>query len=256
MKKTLALLLSLAFLALCSACGNDRGASSSGGAGENTEKRASRFASVAAGDVVTFGSYEQDNNPDNGPEPIEWIVLEVKDGKALLLSRYGLDAIPYNTEEAEVTWETCTLRKWLNSDFLGRAFSGEEQACILTAEVDNGPGQGYGEWSASGGNNTQDKLFLLSFREANRYFGVKHYHEDDGKNTVSRMAPTAYAIAQGAWADAECFTADGSRAGLWWLRSPGSDQYCASSVDFSGPLWYVSVTNGENCVRPAFWLDL
>ena len=45
---------------------------------------------ISVGDVLAFGHYEQDNNPDNGPEPIEWIVLDVQDGKALLLSRYGL----------------------------------------------------------------------------------------------------------------------------------------------------------------------
>ena len=27
------------------------------------------------GDIVVFGSYEQDNNPTNGQEPIEWIIL-------------------------------------------------------------------------------------------------------------------------------------------------------------------------------------
>ena len=43
---------------------------------------------ISVGDIITFGHYEQDNNLDNGAEPIEWIVLDVQDGKALLLSKY------------------------------------------------------------------------------------------------------------------------------------------------------------------------
>ena len=81
--------------------------------------------------ILTFGKYEQDNNPDNGPEEIEWIVLEEHDGNLLLLSRYGLDAVPYNDEGAETTWEESTLRSWMNSDFLETAFTPEEQSAIL-----------------------------------------------------------------------------------------------------------------------------
>ena len=207
------------------------------------------------GAAVTFGRYEQDNNPDNGPEPIEWTVLEAKDGKVLLLSRYGLDTQPYNTVDGEVTWETCTLRAWLNGDFSGAAFTEKERSAILTTDVDNGPGQGYSGWETDGGSNTKDQVFLLSCAEAARYFAVKYYDEDDGSNTASRVKPTAYAVARGAWEEKEYRTADGSPAGLWWLRSPGESLYSAASVDFSGPLWYVSVTNKENCVRPAVWVD-
>ena len=96
---------------------------------ENTNQDSS---GISAGDVVTFGHYEQDNNLDNGPEAIEWIVLDMQEGKALLLSKYGLDAIPYNTEYVNITWEQCTLRTWLNQDFLKTAFDEKEQSAILT----------------------------------------------------------------------------------------------------------------------------
>ena len=55
--------------------------------------------------IVTFGRYEQDGNEENGPEEIEWIVLDVKDGRSLLISRYALDTVPYHTESINITWE-------------------------------------------------------------------------------------------------------------------------------------------------------
>ena len=129
------------------------------------------------GGIVTFGRYEQDANEENGPEEIEWIVLDVQDRKALLLSRYGLEAKPYNTENTDVTWEICTLRTWLNSDFRNKAFSAEEQSAILTTTVDNSSSQGHNDLISIDGNNTQDKIFLLSYAEANRYLGVKYWKE-------------------------------------------------------------------------------
>ena len=65
----------------------------------------------SAGDIITFGRYEQDNNMKNGPEGIEWIVLEVQEGKAFLVSRCGLDMIQYHTKNAEITWEECSIRQ-------------------------------------------------------------------------------------------------------------------------------------------------
>ena len=79
---------------------------------------------VKKDDMILFGHYEQDNDLGNGPEPIEWIVLDTQDGKALLLSKYGLDAVPYNDDNNRaVTRETCTLRTWLNDTFLNAAFT-------------------------------------------------------------------------------------------------------------------------------------
>ena len=93
----------------------------------------------------------------------------VRDGKkALLLSRYGLDAQPYNTEDTAITWEKSTLRTWLSGTFIDKAFTSAEQSAILETNVDNGSGQGYSKWNTNGGNNTQDKVFLLSYAEANQ----------------------------------------------------------------------------------------
>ena len=213
------------------------------------------------GSIVAFGRYEQDGNEENGPEEIEWVVLDVQDGKVLLLSKYGLEVKPYNTEHyntdhTEVTWETCTLRAWLNSVFLNKSFSTEEQSAILTTEVDNSGAQGYSKWNTSGGNNTQDKIFLLSYAEANRYLGVTF---EDRNNTLSRVAPTDYAIKTGAWTSDSYQTADGKPAGWWWLRSPGYYLYpgSAAGVDYDGSIYSDVVCHVDSTVvRPAFWLNL
>ena len=61
------------------------------------------FAQVEAGNVITFGHYEQDNDLSNGAEPIEWLVLTEEEGRMLLLSRYGLDGQPYHSSFEEIT---------------------------------------------------------------------------------------------------------------------------------------------------------
>lgn len=192
-----------------------------------------------AGDYVFFGAYEQDNNTSNGKEDVEWLVLEVKDGKALVISKYALDCKPYNTSNTDVTWETCTLRKWLSNDFLGSAFSTEEKAMIPTVAVsaDKNP-----DYSTNPGNATQDQVFLLSITEFNKYFS---------SDSARQCKPTDYAVANGAWESdsGNCW---------WWLRSPGSNQDYAASVFPDGDVHVYGnyVRYGNYAVRPALWIDL
>lgn len=209
---------------------------------------AARDAKFAVGNYVSFGTYPQ-TKAGNDATPIEWLVLARDGNKALLISCYALDAQPYNKDYTSVTWETCTLRTWLNSTFYNKAFSSAEQAAILTTNVDNSKNQCYSGWNTSGGNNTQDKVFLLSYAEANKYFGVTH---DTTSNTKSRVAPTAYAIAQGAAAD----SVDGNAAGWWWLRSPGHDQSRAALVYPVGSLYFRNVSLASGSVRPALWVNI
>lgn len=214
---------------------------------------AARDAKFAVGNYVSFGTYPQ-TKAGNDATPIEWLVLARDGNKALLISRYGLDAQRYNKDTTSVTWETCTLRTWLNGTFYNKAFSSAEQAAILTTNVDNSKNQCYSGWSTSGGNNTQDKVFLLSYAEANKYFGVTY---DNSSNTKSRVAPTAYAIAQGAWTSSSNKTADSTDAGWWWLRSPGYYQDCAALVYYDGSLFgFFSVNDASGSVRPALWVNI
>ena len=211
-----------------------------------------REAKFTVGNYVTFGEYPQTAAGED-MTPIEWLILARYGNKALLISRYGLDAQPYNTDFTDVTWETCTLRTWLNGTFYNKAFSSAEQAAILTTDVDNSKNQCYSGWSTNGGKNTQDKVFLLSYAEANKYFGVTY---NNSSNTKSRVAPTAYAIAQGTGKNSSYKTADGIDAGWWRLRSPGVSQYDAAYVSTDGSLYANRVNVGSGSVRPALWVNL
>lgn len=198
------------------------------------------LAKAKPGDTVFFGAYEQDNNTSNGKEDIAWLVLEVKDGKALVVSKYALDCKQYNTSSTNVTWETCTLRKWLNTDFINSAFSSDEKTKIPTVTVSADKNPGY---SANPGNATQDQVFLLSITEANKYFN---------SNGARQCEPTDYAVANGAW------ESDSGNFCWWWLRSPGVTQYSAAYVFSGGGVTESGdgVDIGTSAVRPAMWISI
>ncbi len=199
------------------------------------------FHPCVKGSILQFGRYCQKTGSDL-PEPIEWLVLDIQDGRALLISRYGLAAKPYNANYVIATWETCTLRKWLNRDFLNTAFTAQEQDRIIRAEADNMPSQGNPGWPVSGGNNTEDRIHLLSYMEAAKYFS-----SDSGR----QCRPTAYANAQGALTDED------NGCCWWWLRSPGFLQRSTAVVSSDGSIGGSSTCDIKTgVVRPAFWLKL
>ncbi len=217
-------------------------------------QEAKRASYRNVGGYAVFGSYPQTADGVDST-PIEWLVLDYDAEKdcALLISRYGLDAQPYNKEWTSITWEQCTLRTWLNDTFLNKAFTAQEQTGILVTNVDNSSSQGYSKWSTSGGNNTQDRIFLLSYAEANKYLDVTH---DNSNNMKSRVAPTNYAKKQGAVTCSDDKTADGAAAGQWWLRSPGYYQSHAALVFCVGSLVNSNASDENGCVRPALWINL
>lgn len=214
----------------------------------------SNSATMKVGDMIQFGHYHQ-TAAGNDNTSIDWQILDIQDSKALLISRYGLDAKTYNTEYADVTWKTCSLRSWLNTEFLNTAFTAAEQEYIELIYVDNSREQGFNEWDTTGGSDTQDKIFLLSYTEANQYLDVSNWSYD---NIEARVQPTAYALSQGAYASDECETAEGQDAGYWWLRSPGIEQDEAAGVSPDGCLDTCGVgRQGENgSIRPALWVSL
>lgn len=200
---------------------------------------------VQVGDSVFFGAYEQDNNTSNGKENIEWLVLEKKDKEALLISKYALDCQEYNSEYEDITWESCTLRKWLNDTFLNDAFNAKQQEMILTSTVtaDKNP-----SFDTAPGNNTSDKVFLFSIAEAEKYFST---------NEARKCVPTEYAKANGAYTSSS-YTASGAASCRWWLRSPGDYQYRTAGVILTGSTYYngYRVSDDFVCVRPAIWLNI
>lgn len=195
------------------------------------------LAKANPGDTVLFGEYEQDKDISNGKEDIAWLVLEVKDGKALVVSKYALDCKQYNTSNTDVTWETCTLRKWLNNDFINAAFSSYEKAMIPTVTVSADKN------STNPGNATQDQVFLLSITEANKYFG---------SDSARQCKPTDYAVANGSR------ESHSGNLCWWWLRSPGSTQDSAAYVYSSGGVIESGndVDYNDGAVRPAMWISI
>lgn len=215
---------------------------------EKTSGNSTAAASkVKKGDIVTFGHYPQTSSGKDNT-PVEWLVLDVQDKKVLLLSQYALDCKKYNnTNNTQLTWEICTLRSWLNDAFLNRAFTVSEQANILTTKVDNSKSQGNSKYTTSGGKNTQDKVFLLSYAEAWKYL----------KTSKDRQcAPTPYAVMQ----EARTYSSDkvnGQAAVSWWLRSPGVGNNYQIIVKSDGSQSYYSSGIGTGVtVRPALWVDL
>ena len=197
------------------------------------------------GDYIYFGAYEQDNNSSNGKEPIEWQVFAKEDNRILIISKYALDAQPYNTEDEDITWETCTLRAWLNGTFLNEAFSEADQAIIQTTKVSADKNPNY---DTNPGSATEDQIFLLSINEANKYFA-----SDEARMCV----PTAYAKANGAWTSGS-YNVDGEATCWWWLRSPGYAQSYAADVSYGGGVLSYGnyVHSDRGCVRPALWINL
>ena len=189
------------------------------------------------GKTIEFGNYPQDK--DGTEKPIEWIVMKKEGNQVLLLSKYVLDAKPYNKELEDVTWETSDIRQWLNNEFYTTAFNKAEKAKIQTSLIKNEDNSKYG---TNGGNDTGDKVFLLSEKETETLFS----------NKEERIAKaTEYATKSGVYVNEE-------KAACWWLRSPGYKSDNAAEVDYDGWVYRhgYDVDGNHDGVRPALHLNL
>ena len=203
---------------------------------ESSSQKKENNPDYKIGETIEFGNYPQDK--DGTEKPIEWIVMKNEGNQILLLSKYVLDAKPYNKEWEDVTWETSDIRQWLNNEFYTTAFNKAEKAKIQTSLIKNEDNSEYG---TSGGNDTEDKVFLLSEKEAETLFS----------NEEERIAKaTEYAEKSGVY--------DEEKGAWWWLRSPGFGSRGAAEVDSDG--WVYRVGNlvyiRPDGVRPALHLNL
>lgn len=255
---------------------NNNTGNNGGSGGSNNEGGDQSISGCSVGDIVTFGSYEQDNNDSNGSEAIEWKVLAVNNSQALLVSRYVLDCQPYNSQlVSEIYWETCSVRSWLNQMFYNTAFNSTQQSKIVSSTLTNsGTTSGVMFGGASGGNNTVDKVFLLSLDEIRTYYTANRWiaAEKSGYYQNLMTGATSYAISQGVSTGTisqssynskyshygygtECMSLSSAE---WWLRSPGTSQYNAA---FTGKDGLAGETNCEfinyyKGIRPAIWVNL
>ena len=208
-------------------------------------------------------------------EPIKWRVLNRKGNDALLLADIALDDQKYNTNNTSVTWETSSMRSWLNGyvasvnqpktdysrkNFINSAFTSTQRNAIKTTNVANNNNIAYG---TAGGNNTSDKVFLLSESEvyntdtAAGYGFAKDYCTYD---EARRSRCSTYAYAMGT---ERCYNTDAEytkyNGNVWWrLRSPGDNSDCADEVYGNGWVseYGYGVISDDGGVRPALHLNL
>lgn len=170
------------------------------------------------GDIIEFGNYNGNN---------EWEILDKEDDKILVVSKYAIENKSYNDGYVDITWEKCTLRSWLNNEYLNSAFDSAEQSLIMNTKVTNADNKEYGN---PGGNDTTDKIFLLSIDEANKYF--------TSNNERKATLPSGTSC-------------------CWWLRSPGSTRVSAARVYTNGYITDKYANDYfDTAVRPAMWINL
>ena len=178
------------------------------------------FKGAQVGDMVEFGSYEQDGDTSNGKEPIEWRVLTVEGNRALVVSDKALDAHCFNSDEDKGNkWESSDLKNWLDNDFATQAFTDEDKKVIDGAPT------------------------LLSADEADKYF----------KSDKDRECyPTKQLKSKLNW------DSDDDSACYWWLRSPGANSFGAAIVNYGGGVYSdgFRVGSSDGAVRPALWVNL
>ena len=226
-------------------------------------------------DKITFGSYPQDIE-EFISEPIKWRILDIdSEGNAFLLADEELDCKPYNEQGVEkndddgnaytdysCTWETCTLRDWLNgtdtyaSDenaFIKAAFSEEEREAIIETTLVNEDNPRY---NTEGGNNTTDKIYLLSIMEASKAsYGFIGNFDSLYNRAARKTKATDYSYIHGAFRS-NSYDLDGY--GYWWLRSSGCDSNRAANVSCDG--WSddggTVVEYASYAVRPVLHVNL
>lgn len=224
---------------------------------------------VVTWDCVYFGRYPQSDATGKTKDPIKWRVLSVDGNDAFLVADTNLDVQMYNDTYAVavVTWETCTMRSWLNgygsssnvcskdysgNNFIDRAFTASEQKTIKTTDVVNADNPVYG---TAGGNSTQDKIFMLSYDEVTNPaygFSSNYSTSDDARKRIN----TAY-VAKGGTIGSSYMGSEVS-TDWWWLRSPGNYSYDATFVDSDGAVnqYGSNVYYDNSAVCPALHLNL
>jgi len=243
LKKILSIALCIAITFTLFACGGNAtvssDSSSSGGSNGNLKSQIQNCTPVSdySGNTTVDQMDSIEFGKDEKGRLIEWIVLEKNNNKALLISKWELYKKNYNIERIDITWENSFIRQWLNSDFINLSFGKKEQGQILTTNVINNDNLKY---NTSGGNNTKDKIFLLSIDEVSNYFKSEKQrvasYIDEGNPLISTYGET--------WGNA------------YWLRSPGSQQSYAAYVNggvVNDDGWMVQDDSGSG-IRPAMWV--
>ena len=183
-----------------------------------------KWVTYPLGMTVTIGRFEQDNNPQNGPEEIEWYVIDYKDGKYFLVSKYLLTYHRYAESNYDRTWETSLLRAYLNGEFYDTAFTEQEKQFITPTVLPEG---------------VTDRVFALSKKD------ITEVVIDE--SMIMGIA-TEYAMAQGLGVYNVYYNPFKENLGNYdiaWYYLRGCSILCNGYGN----------TFGKNGVRPAMWID-
>ena len=236
-------------------------------------RRRNKKMEYSVGDIIEFGSYTFD--ADGTERPIKWQIMEIEDdGTAVLLSCYAADIRAYHSEKTNITWAESSIRAWLNCEFYNNAFSDEEKKHIIPYRLANNDSIGeftqeYADnwkrwgldgtpylgtkWHTKGGEDTTDKVWLLSLDDLKKYGSIFKTDKD------RQLKPSPYIYSRYVYGNNEYAKRNGTEGNVWWwLRSPGIYQHSAATV---GPGGFITA-NGSNAdnpsggIRPAFKINL
>ena len=222
------------------------------------------------GDIVQMGTYEQDGDAET-EDPICWDVLD-KDGDAMLLISHDVIAYQRFSDSRKcVIWEDSEIRTWLNQEFYAEAFDEEEQASIRETTLENPSTVGFAAHVDPSGDvqvresrpDTKDKIFLLSWKEAEQYYGnrltdasvlgrrpsraVLQKRKAIFTDLIIEELPAMYPYSR--------HLPDGTERLSWMLRSTGMKDYTIFVIGYEGK-WDQDYPDSYNGVRPAMWVNV
>ena len=222
------------------------------------------------GDIVQIGTYEQDGDAET-EDPICWDVLD-KDGDAVLLISHDVIAYQRFSDSRKcVIWEDSKIRTWLNQEFYAEAFDEEEQASIRETTLENPSTVGFAAHVDPSGDvqvrenrpDTKDKIFLLSWKEAEQYYGnrltdasvlgrrpsraVLQKRKAIFTDLIIEELPAMYPYSR--------HLPDGTERLPWMLRSTGMKDYTILVIGYEGK-WDQDYPDSYNGVRPAMWVNV
>lgn len=222
------------------------------------------------GDIVQMGTYEQDGDAET-EDPICWDVLD-KDGDAVLLISHDVIAYQRFSDSRKcVIWEDSEIRTWLNQEFYAEAFDETEQASIRETTLENPSTVGFAAHVDPSGDvqvresrpDTKDKIFLLSWKEAEQYYGnrltdasilgrrpsraVLQKRKAIFTDLIIEELPAMYPYSR--------HLPDGTERLPWMLRSTGMKDYAIFVIGYEGK-WDQDYPDSYNGVRPAMWVNV
>ena len=222
------------------------------------------------GDIVQMGTYEQDGDAET-EDPICWDVLD-KDGDAMLLISHDVIAYQRFSDSFKcVIWEDSQIRSWLNQAFYEEAFDETEQASIRETTLENPSTVGFAAHVDPSGDvqvresrpDTKDKIFLLSWKEAEQYYGnrltdasvlgrrpsraVLQKRKAIFTDLIIEELPAMYPYSR--------HLPDGTERLPWMLRSTGMKDYTILVIGYEGK-WDQDYPDSYNGVRPVMWVNV